>query len=85
MFSIKLVTMVVIGSLGSIWGGVFGAALLTSLPEFLHVFENYETTVFGLILITVMIFMPKGLLKGLEQLAIKIFRPSDDRETVKEP
>ncbi len=85
MFSIKLVTMVVIGSLGSIWGGVFGAALLTSLPEFLHVFENYETTVFGLILITVMIFMPKGLLKGLEELAINIFRPSDDLETVKAP
>jgi branched-chain amino acid transport system permease protein len=85
LFSIKLVTMVVIGSLGSIWGGVFGAALLTSLPEFLHVFENYETTVFGLILITVMIFMPKGLLKGLEQLAINIFKPSDDRETVKVP
>jgi len=85
MFSVKLVTMVVIGSLGSIWGGIFGAALLTSLPEFLHVFENYETTVFGLILITVMIFMPKGLLKGLEQLAVNILRLSDDRGTVKEP
>ena len=66
MFSVKLVTMVVIGSLGSIWGAIFGAALLTSMPEFLHVFENYETTVFGFILITVMIFMPKGLLKGVE-------------------
>ncbi len=66
MFSIKLVTMVVIGSLGSIWGAIFGAALLTSLPEFLHVFENYETTVFGFILITVMIFMPRGLLRGVE-------------------
>jgi branched-chain amino acid transport system permease protein len=66
MFSIKLVTMVVIGSLGSIWGAIFGAALLTSMPEFLHVFENYETTVFGFILVTVMIFMPKGLLRGVE-------------------
>ena len=66
MFSIKLVTMVVIGSLGSIWGAIFGAALLTSMPEFLNVFENYETTVFGFILITVMIFMPRGLLRGIE-------------------
>jgi branched-chain amino acid transport system permease protein len=66
MFSVKLVTMVVIGSLGSIWGAIFGAALLTSMPEFLHVFENYETTVFGFILIIVMIFMPKGLLRGIE-------------------
>jgi branched-chain amino acid transport system permease protein len=81
LFSIKLITMVVIGSLGSIWGGIFGAALLTSLPEFLHVFENYETTVFGFILVTVMIFMPKGLLRGLEDLSLKFFRSSDDEET----
>jgi branched-chain amino acid transport system permease protein len=84
LFSIKLVTMVVIGSLGSIWGGIFGAALLTSLPEFLHVFESYETTVFGLILVTVMIFMPKGLLRGLEDLAIRFIKPSNDQETVKD-
>jgi len=71
LFSVKLVTMVVIGSLGSIWGGIFGAALLTSLPEFLYIFEKYETTVFGLILVIVMIFMPKGLLRGLEDLALR--------------
>jgi branched-chain amino acid transport system permease protein len=84
LFSIKLITMVVIGSLGSIWGGIFGAALLTSLPEFLHVFKNYETTVFGLILVTVMIFMPRGLLRGLEDLAINIFKSIGDRQAVKE-
>jgi branched-chain amino acid transport system permease protein len=73
MFSVKLVTMVVVGSLGSLWGAIFGAALLTSLPEFLHVFANYETTVFGFILITVMIFMPRGLLRGIEDLFIAGF------------
>lgn len=72
LFSVKLVTMVVIGSLGSIWGGIFGAALLTSLPEFLFVFEKYETTVFGLILILVMIFMPRGLLRGVEDLVLRV-------------
>jgi branched-chain amino acid transport system permease protein len=72
MFSIKLITMVVIGSLGSLWGAIFGAALLTSLPEFLVVFENYETSVFGLILILVMIFMPKGLMRGLEDVIKKL-------------
>jgi branched-chain amino acid transport system permease protein len=85
MFSVKLVTMVVIGSLGSIWGAIFGAALLTSMPEFLHVFENYETTVFGFILVSVMVFMPRGLLRGLEDLVLKVFKSMSDRETVKEP
>ena len=73
LFSIKLVTMVVIGSLGSIWGAVFGAAILTSLPEFLTLFENYESAVFGLILLVVMIFMPRGLLRGIEDLVIRVF------------
>ena len=85
MFSIKLVTMVVIGSLGSIWGAIFGAALLTSMPEFLHVFGNYETTVFGFILVTVMVFMPRGLLRGLEDIVIRAFKSLSDHETVKEP
>jgi len=85
MFSIKLVTMVVIGSLGSIWGAIFGAALLTSMPEFLHVFANYETTVFGFILVTVMVFMPRGLLRGLEDMIIRVFKSLSDHETVKEP
>ena len=80
MFSVKLVTMVVIGSLGSIWGGIFGAALLTSLPEFLYVFEKYETTVFGLILVIVMIFMPKGFLRGLEDLTLRIVGSRVGRE-----
>jgi branched-chain amino acid transport system permease protein len=70
MFSVKLVTMVVVGSLGSLWGALFGAALLTSLPEFLYVFHNYETLVFGIILMSVMIFMPKGLLRGVEDLVV---------------
>jgi branched-chain amino acid transport system permease protein len=85
MFSVKLVTMVVIGSLGSIWGAIFGAALLTSMPEFLHVFANYETTVFGFILVSVMVFMPRGLLRGLEDIAIRVFKSLSNHATVEEP
>ncbi len=84
MFSIKLVTMVVIGSLGSLWGAIFGAALLTSLPEFLTVVEDYETVAFGIILMSVMIFMPRGLLRGIEDLVIKIFARISDRSEVQE-
>lgn len=73
MFSVKLVTMVVVGSLGSLWGAIFGAAILTSLPEFLTVFHDYEILVFGLILMIVMIFMPRGLLRGIEDLAVTAY------------
>ena len=68
MFSIKLVTMVVVGGMASIWGSLIGAAVLTILPELLVVFQELEVVIFGLILMIVMIFMPRGLIRGLLDL-----------------
>lgn len=59
--SIELVVMVVFGGLGRIYGAVFGAIILTVLPQLLTALEEYETLVFGGIIIFVMIFMPKGI------------------------
>ena len=68
MFSIKLVTMVVVGGMASIWGSLLGAAALTILPELLVVFHDYETVIFGGILMGVMIFLPRGLVRGILDL-----------------
>ena len=59
--SIELVVMVVLGGLGRIYGAIFGAVILTVLPQLLTAFEDYETLVFGAIVILVMVFMPKGI------------------------
>lgn len=63
--SVKIVTMVVIGGMASIWGALFGAALITMLPEWLHSFADYEMMIYGFILMVVMIFLPQGLTRGL--------------------
>jgi branched-chain amino acid transport system permease protein len=68
MFSIKLVTMVVVGGMASIWGSLLGAGVLTVLPEILTVFHDFEVVIFGAILMLVMIFLPRGLLRGLLDL-----------------
>ncbi|MFZ7125587.1 MAG: branched-chain amino acid ABC transporter permease [Desulfobacterales bacterium] len=68
MVSVKLVTMVVIGGMASIWGALLGASLLTLLPELLHAFAEYEMVVYGGILILVMVFMPQGLTRGFLDL-----------------
>ncbi len=68
MFSIKLVTMVVVGGMASIWGSLLGAAVLTVLPELLVVFHDYEIIIFGGILMVVMIFLPRGLVRGMLDL-----------------
>jgi len=68
MFSIKLVTMVVLGGMASIWGSLLGAGVLTVLPEMLAVFHDFEVVIFGAILMVVMIFLPRGLVRGILDL-----------------
>jgi branched-chain amino acid transport system permease protein len=60
--------MVVIGGMASIWGSLLGAAALTILPELLAVFHDLEVVIFGFILIIVMIYLPRGLFRGLLDL-----------------
>lgn len=63
--SIELVTMVVFGGMASTFGAVVGAAVLTTLPQFLTVFKEYEMVVFGAVMMGTMIFMPRGLVPSL--------------------
>jgi len=74
LFSIRLVVMVVIGGLASIWGAIFGTLSVTFLTEFLQPFGDFDVIVFGLILIVVMIFMPEGLTFGIQELIAKRLR-----------
>nr|WP_210334296.1 branched-chain amino acid ABC transporter permease [Rhizobium sp. RHZ02] len=68
MHSIELVTMAVLGGAGSVVGAILGAAILTTLPQVLTVFQEYEQLVLGLIMMLVMIFMRDGLLPSLARL-----------------
>lgn len=65
MHSIEMVTMAVLGGVGSVLGAIFGTALLTVLPQVLTVFAEYEQMVLGLVMVLVMIFLPQGLLPSL--------------------
>lgn len=65
LHSIELVTMAVLGGLGSVAGAIFGAAILTMLPQALTVFAEYEHILLGLVMMLVMIFMRDGLVPSL--------------------
>ncbi len=67
LHSIELVTMVVLGGMGSTFGGIVGAAVLTALPQFLTVFHEYEHAALGLIMMVCMIYLRDGLLPSLRQ------------------
>jgi branched-chain amino acid transport system permease protein len=60
--SILILTMVVMGGMGSILGSVLGACALTILPELLRRFADYQDLVYGVLLIALLIWRPQGLL-----------------------
>jgi branched-chain amino acid transport system permease protein len=61
LHSVELVTMVVLGGLGSVVGSIVGAAVLIMLPQLLTVFQEYENLLLGFIIIVSMIFMRDGI------------------------
>lgn len=73
-FSVELLTMVVIGGLGSIYGSFLGAALLTLLPELLRGANDYDIIIYGGLLMIMVMFMPGGLVRGIPTLYRKIVR-----------
>ncbi|RJQ85156.1 MAG: branched-chain amino acid ABC transporter permease [Desulfobacteraceae bacterium] len=61
-FSIKLIIMIALGGMHTIWGAVVGAVLVAFLSlEWLHFFEEFEIVVYGVVLLVVTVFLPEGL------------------------
>jgi len=60
--SIKILVMVVLGGLGSIWGSVIGAIIGSLLPEMLRSMQNYYYFAYGIMLILLLLFFPDGLI-----------------------
>jgi branched-chain amino acid transport system permease protein len=67
-FSVQLITMVVLGGMASLWGGIAGTVFLTAMPEFLRAYENMEVIIYGLILILCMMYLPQGMAGGVSKL-----------------
>lgn len=59
--SILLVVMVAIGGTGLFWGPIFGALILTAVPQLLLEYEDVELMLFGLAMLVVLIASPTGL------------------------
>ncbi len=60
--SVRILTMVVLGGMGSLWGALLGACLLTLLPEMLRGLDLYRMLIFGATLVLMMIVRPQGFL-----------------------
>ncbi len=68
MLSVKLLLMLFLGGAGSIYGGLIGSLILFALPEFLGHLERMELALEGLAFMLILIFLPGGLVGGLNRL-----------------
>lgn len=62
--SILIISIVILGGMGTMKGIYLGSALLISFPEVLRFASEYRFIVYGLILVLMMRFKPEGLLGG---------------------
>lgn len=61
MESGTLIVMVIVGGVGSFFGGVLGAATLLGLEEILSGYTTHWPFVVGFILLAIVLFLPNGL------------------------
>jgi branched-chain amino acid transport system permease protein len=91
-FSIMINTllMVIGGGLGTIIGPVIGAVIFTQLPETLRFSDEWRLVVYGLVLVLLVRFLPRGLWGTLAALVKDRFirragRPARARDLVTQP
>ncbi|CAN7314039.1 branched-chain amino acid ABC transporter permease [Variovorax paradoxus] len=70
--SVMILAMVVIGGMGSLWGSVLAATLLTLAPEWFRFINDYKLLVFGLLLFVMMRFVPGGIVPWI---LVRVRRP----------
>ncbi len=86
VISVQILVMVVVGGMASVWGALFGAAVIQLLKAWMLNLDKADVTVFGLtlkgldpivfglVLIIVMVILPQGLVRGLTDMAVGAWR-----------
>lgn len=72
MKSFDILTMTVLGGLGSITGSITAAILLTFISAALAPYPEWRMVIYSLMLIVLMIYRPQGLF-GNKELSLKVF------------
>jgi branched-chain amino acid transport system permease protein len=65
--SAMILSIVVLGGMGSIVGVILGAFLLILTPEYLRAFSSYRMLLFGTAMVLMMVFRPQGIVPGIRR------------------
>ena len=72
--SVLILSCIVFGGMGNMWGVVFGGVLLAYIPERIRFITNARQLVFGIVLVVIMNLRPDGLLPRKKREKIKAKR-----------
>jgi len=68
MVSVKILLMLFLGGIGTIFGGLWGGLILFALPHFLGHLKELEVALEGLLFMLILIFLPGGIVDGMNRL-----------------
>lgn len=66
--SAMILSIVVLGRMGSIIGVILGAFILILTPEYLRAFSNYRMLLFGMTMVLMMVFRPQGIVTNVRRI-----------------
>jgi len=66
--SAMILSIIVLGGMGSILGVTIGAFILILVPEYLRAFSDYRMLLFGIIMVLMMVFRPQGIVTGVRRI-----------------
>ena len=59
--AILLIVILFVGGIGTLWGPPVGALVVTVLAEVLRVSKGFNQLIFGVLLVVILVFAPRGL------------------------
>ena len=65
MHAVEFIVFAIFGGIQIFWGPIFGALVLTLIPEFLRFIQEWRMELYGVLLIVMMIIRPQGVI-GLD-------------------
>jgi branched-chain amino acid transport system permease protein len=83
-YSVMMLSMVVLGGMGTLWGPLLGAVVLGSLPEIFRPLVDYRMLLYTALLLLMIRFQPGGLL-GEPSLGRRLLRKLVPANRVEEP
>lgn len=69
--TITLILIAILGGIGTVWGPVIGALILVPIRELFWLqFPDYNTIIYGLFLVVIIVQMPEGIISKLKDAGV---------------